>query len=249
MPALLRHAIDACVGALLAPACAACGRIVERTGEPVCCSCWSAVRVFTPPFCTRCGDPLPSLGPPSANLFCTRCATHRSIIARARALGPYEGTLRAIVHSLKYRGRRSTALRLGALLRLHCADVLTGADALVPVPLHYRRHWTRGFNQADEIARAIGPPVWHVLRRHRATQTQTGLTRSDRVRNVRGKFALTLRARAMHTVRGATLVLVDDVSTTGATLDTCARVLLEDGVAEVRAITVARVLAGDADHP
>jgi len=245
MPALLRHAIDACVGALLAPGCAACGCVVERAGVSVCERCWSAVRVLTPPFCTRCGDPLPSLHEPSSNACCVGCATRRSAIARARALGPYEGALRAIVHSLKYRGRRSTAQRLGALLRLHCADVLTGADALVPVPLHYRRRWTRGFNQADEIARAIGPPVWRVLRRHRPTQTQTGLTRSARVRNVHGKFVLTRRAHATHSVRGATLVLVDDVSTTGATLEACARVLLDGGAAEVRAITVARVLVDD----
>jgi ComF family protein len=244
MSAYQRHAIDACVGALLAPACAACGRIVERAGASICEGCWSGVRLLTPPLCTRCGDPLPWVHEPSSNASCVRCATHRSAIARARALGPYEGALRAIVHSLKYRGRRSTARRLGALLRQHCSDVLDGADALVPVPLHYRRRWTRGFNQADEIARAIGGPVWAVLRRHRATQTQTGLARAARVRNVQGKFVLTLRARAMHRVRSATLVLVDDVRTTGATLDACARVLIDGGAAEVRAITVARVLAG-----
>lgn len=245
MPAPIRHAIDACIGALLAPSCAVCGRLVDRAGRSICEGCWSAVLLLTPPLCDQCGDPLPAIHEAAVKTPCVRCATHPSRIVHARALGPYEGALRAIVHSLKYRGRRSAARRLGLLLRTHCGDAFAGSHGVVPVPLHYRRRWTRGFNQADEIARALGLPVWRVLRRRRATLPQARLAKTERVRNVRGGFALVRWPGAAERVEGATLVLVDDVSTTGATLEACAEVLLDAGAAEVRAVTVARVILND----
>ncbi len=153
------------------------------------------------------------------------------------AVGLYDGSLRDIVHALKYDGRRSVARRLGALMRERGADVLDGADAVVPVPLHRRRLRARGFNQAAELGRHLGLPLRHALRRVRATPSQTDLPAGERHANVRGAFALARRID----VRGARLVLVDDVSTTGATLDACARVLREAGAEDVRALTAARV--------
>ncbi len=115
----------------------------------------------------------------------------------------------------------------------------------MPVPLHRRREWSRGFNQAALIAAGLGPPVRHVLRRHEHTPPQAGLTADERRRNVARAFAPSIRARVQPAlVRGAVLVLVDDVSTTGATLDACARVLKEHGAREVRALVVARTLRG-----
>jgi ComF family protein len=161
-----------------------------------------------------------------------------------RALGAYADTLRELVHALKYDGRRSVAPRLARLLRERCGAVLAGADAVVPVPLHRRREWTRGFNQADVIAGALGLPVWRLLRRTRHTAPQSSLAASERRRNVRGAFVLrpqlwSVRGMALS---GACLVLVDDVSTTGATLDACAAVLKAGGAREVRAVTVARAV-------
>jgi ComF family protein len=159
-------------------------------------------------------------------------------LSRCAAIGAYEGSLRAIVHALKYDGRRSLAVPLGLLMRSHCESVLDTADLLVPVPLHRRRRRQRGFNQAEAIARGIGGvPVRRLLRRTRATPSQTDLPAARRHANVRGAFRL---ARGTD-VKGLRLVLVDDVCTTGATLESCARVLREAGAADVRAITAARV--------
>lgn len=125
------------------------------------------------------------------------------------------------------------------MMRQRGADVLAGAACVVPVPLHRSRRRHRGFNQAADLARRLQLPVVHALKRVRPTPTQTGLPAAQRHRNVRGAFAL---ARGMDALAGSIVVLVDDVSTTGATLEACARVLKEAGAIEVRAITAARVV-------
>lgn len=240
MPAA-RALADALLALLLAPVCAACERPLDApTLGAVCRNCWTAIVPITPPVCEACGDPLPSWRVISLEYGrCPRCRRRETGVARGRAIGAYEGTLRAIVHALKYGGRRSLARPLAALLRDHAADLLDGADLAVPVPLHRSKRRARGFNQAAEIARHLPLPMTHALRRVRATATQTDLPAAKRHANVRGAFALGRGAR----VRGATVILVDDVSTTGATLDACARVLLAAGAREVRAITAARVVS------
>lgn len=207
---------------------------------PVCGACWAAIVPITPPVCDQCGDPLASWRLISLEQArCPRCRRRGGFVTRSRAIGPYEGSLRAIVHALKYGGRRHVARPLARLLAARGADILAGADLVVPVPLHRSRQRTRGFNQAADIARHLGLPVTQALRRVRATPSQIDLPAARRHANVRDAFALTKRAR----VAGATVVLVDDVSTTGATLDACARVLREGGAAEVRALTAARVVS------
>jgi ComF family protein len=118
------------------------------------------------------------------------------------------------------------------------SDLLDDVSAAVPVPLHRRRLRARGFNQAAEIAKHLGLPVLAALRRVRATRSQTDLPAARRHANVRDAFALGRGAE----VAGLRLVLVDDVSTTGATLEACARVLAAAGAADVRALTAARVV-------
>ena len=123
-------------------------------------------------------------------------------------------------------------------MRQRGADVLDNAACVVPVPLHPSRRRHRGFNQAGDLARHIGFPVIYALRRTRDTATQTGLSSARRHRNVREAFAPT---RAGRQLNGLIVVLIDDVSTTGATLDACARALKGAGVKEVRGLTAARV--------
>jgi ComF family protein len=233
-------AIDAVLSVVLAPSCAACDELLDRpTDGAVCDRCWRSILPFTPPVCDRCGDPLPawrSISVPAA--LCPRCRRTRRLVEHARAIGPYDGSLRAIIHALKYEGRRSLARRLSALMRHRGGDLLDGVTCAVPVPLHPSRVRERGFNQATDLAEHLGVPVVAALRRNRATLPQTGLPAARRHRNVRDAFAIT---RAGAALSGATVMLVDDVSTTGATLEACARVLTEAGVAEVRALTAARV--------
>jgi len=209
----------------------------------VCAACCNSILPLTPPLCARCGDPLPSWRVISRPLaLCPRCRRTASDVSRARAIGGYDGRLRSIVHALKYEGRRSLARPLADLMRERGADILAGAACVVPVPLHPARRRERGFNQAADLAHHLGRPVVFALRRSRETAAQTGLPAAQRHRNVRGAFTLSRAGRRLP--RGAAVVvLVDDVSTTGATLAACARVLKEAGIPEVRALTAARVVA------
>jgi ComF family protein len=238
----LHSALNGVLSVVLAPACAACGALLDApTRGPVCGACWRSILPLTPPLCDRCGDSLPSwraISVPSQH--CPRCRRARRAIDRARAIGEYDGALRAIIHALKYEGRRSLARPLAALLRQRGADMLIGAQYAIPVPLHPSRIRQRGFNQAADLARHVGLPLCTALARRRKTATQTGLPAGQRHRNVRDAFAITRAGRALS---GSIVVLIDDVSTTGATLDACARVLKDAGVTEVRALTAARVVA------
>jgi ComF family protein len=239
-PSLLRRIADGAIAVLIAPACAACGAQLERpVAGPICEGCWRRIEPFTPPLCAQCGDPLPSWRPISiSHSRCARCRRRESAIIRAAALGAYDGALRSIVHALKYGQRRSIAGPLAGLMR-ECAEaLLAGVDIAVPVPLHRARRRARGFNQADLLARDLGVPTRTVLRRTRATPSQTDLPAAQRHANVKGAFAIRRRAD----VHGLVILLVDDVSTTGATLEACARTLRAAGAREVRALTAARVV-------
>ncbi len=239
--AALVDAADAVLAVVLSPGCAACGELLDHpTAGPVCARCWRSILPLTPPLCDACGDPLPTWRVVSIPLArCPRCRRSRRALDRARAIGEYDGALKAIVHALKYEGRRSLARPLAALMRERGADLLAAAVCAIPVPLHPSRTRERGFNQAADLARHLGLPVAHALRRVRPTATQTGLPAAQRHRNVRGAFAVAPPARGL---AGRTVLVVDDVSTTGATLEACARVLKQAGVGEVLALTAARVV-------
>jgi len=162
-------------------------------------------------------------------------------VADAQAIGLYDGALRAVIHGLKYEGRRSLAGPLGERIRVRCRGVLEGADLVVPVPLHSSRRRQRGFNQSVDLSRQLGLPVAHALRRVRATKSQTELSEAERRSNVNAAFAPSRRWWVRRQIAAQVVVLVDDVSTTGATLNECAVVLKTLGVREVRAVTAARV--------
>jgi ComF family protein len=215
----LRGVADRLLSILLAPPCAVCNEVLERPlNGAVCASCWRSIH------------PQPC-----------RFALHE--IERACAIGEYESTLRDVIHALKYEGRRSIAPHLARLMAAHAGDVLAGADLLVPVPLHRRRLRHRGFNQAEDLANGVGLPVARVMKRVRFTQPQVDLPADKRRDNVTGAFIVSPARVATH-VHGRVIVLIDDVATTGATLDACARALRQAGAAEVRALTAARVATG-----
>jgi ComF family protein len=174
--------------------------------------------------------------------MCPACRRRpQTAIDLGRSAGEYDGTLREIIHAFKYDKRRSLSSRLGALMRDAADEVLDGASCAVPVPLHLWRRFRRGFNQAADLAAALPLPVVHALWRHQLTAPQTGLTAAARRRNVRGAFRLSpLLSRVTRSMLvDRVVVLVDDVRTTGATLDACAHVLKDAGAREVRALTVA----------
>ncbi len=239
VPALFRHIGRAVVDGVLPPRCLACG---ETVGEPdaLCGRCWAAMTFFAPPWCANCGLPFPY--PAGEGAVCADCARARASWNRARAVLRYDKHSRPLVLALKY-DRTEVARALGSWMRRAGGEVLDGADLLVPVPLHWTRLLSRRYNQAGLLAHAIhaagGPPVapdW--LIRHRRTPSQGRLGPLARARNVRGAFAL----RSGREVRGKRLVIIDDVLTTGATVEECARVLRREGAAFVGVLTLARAL-------
>lgn len=222
------------------------------TREPLCAACFEAVTPLETPRCRRCGEFLDPLA--RGVELCALCRRRRrDPLAAARAALPYDGLARRLIVRLKYQRRRRAAAALGAILRewlrvdQMAANVLglPDAAALVPVPLHWWRRSLRGYNQArllaDELAEYVGLPVCEALVRTRATRPQVGLGHRERRRNVAGAFAV----EAGVVGRGAGLVLVDDVFTTGATLRECARVLRRAGAGVVTALTVARATHAD----
>ena len=211
-----RSALDGLIALVLAPVCAACRRpLDEPTRGAICAVCWSAIVPVTP------------LG----------TGSFPPAIALATAIGPYDDTLKDIIHALKYDPRPTIARQLGACMRTAGAPVLEGADAVVPVPLHRSRERMRGFNQARALADHLELPIVDALVRTKRTASQADLPAAARRTNVEGAFALAL---APQFVAGRVIVLVDDVSTTGATLNAAAAPLVAAGAREVRALTAAR---------
>jgi ComF family protein len=198
----------------------------------------SALIALFAPACAACHAPLDSrrIGP--VCITCWSSIRHAPNAGDVRAAGIYEGSLRQIIHALKYRGHASLARPLGALMREAAGDWLDDA-VVVPVPLHPWRSLRRGFNQADLLACTLGRPVWRPLRRHRLGRPQAGLHAAQRRANVSNVYVMRrFRRKAIR----PDVVLVDDVLTTGATAEACARVLLEAGVQRVRVLTAARAL-------
>ena len=221
------------LSSLFEPPCAACAQVLRHPLDgAVCEHCWASIR---------------------SGVGLNEQLHGRHAVDWIGAIDLYEGRLRDIIHALKYERRRSIARPLGALMRTSGEQLLSGADVAVPVPLHPRREHERGFNQADDLARQLGLPVAPLLRRVRFTTSQIDLPADARHDNVRDAFAMNrLPTPGSHLRQGyggqaripGVVVLVDDVATTGATLDACARVLKTGGVKEVRALTAARVVTG-----
>jgi ComF family protein len=239
--AIVRWANQA-LDALFAPDCAACRqRLGSDRDGPVCGRCWGAVRLVSPPWCDICGEPRMSWRTPSEGPACARCVDNPPDFDQARAYGLYEGTLRQIVRALKYQGHQSLGAHLGALMRQGDGGLLSRADAVVPVPLHPWRRLRRGFNQADELARHLGLPVWRALGRRSRGRPQAGLSAEHRRANVEDAYGLSLDwSGLLRRRRPSHVVLIDDVMTTGATLDACSRVLRDAGVEWIGALTAAR---------
>ncbi len=163
---------------------------------------------------------------------------------RARAAVRFDEISRALVHALKYGDRLDLAPMMGGWIARAGAELLAEADALVPVPLHWRRLWARRFNQsallAARVSKISGVPIaGSIVKRIKPTAQQVGLSRSERASNVQGAFRVPRECRAE--VAGRRLVLIDDVLTSGATVDCCARALLRAGAANVDVLIFARV--------
>ncbi len=242
-PLSVSRTLDAILSVAWAPRCAACDDPLERpTGGVVCGSCWHRVDCIEAPVCERCGVGLGSGD--AASGVCGDCRRTGGPPTPRRAAGLHAGTLREIIHAFKYEGRRSLAGPLAQLILRVAGDWLRGADVAVPVPLHALRRYRRGFNQADDLASNLGIPVLRALRRKRHTGRQVALSRTGRLRALDHAFSLTLHGRASRAaIRRRSVVIVDDVITTGATVEACAAVLRRAGARNVRAVSAALAVA------
>ena len=239
----MRGALDLIAGIALPQLCPSCRDPVE--GAALCASCWSKLSFITPPYCERLGIPFAFEAGPG--LLSMEAIANPPAYRRARAVVRYEEIARTLVHALKYGDRLDLAPMMGRWMANAGSVLLDEADALVPVPLHWRRQWMRRFNQsallAEIMAKASGRTVAHrALKRVKATPQQVGLDKSARARNVQGAFRVP--ADGKPEVAGRKLVLVDDVLTSGATVDACARALLRAGAVCVDVLVFARVVAG-----
>jgi ComF family protein len=244
---LAREILAALLHLIFPTPCEACGAPLDAARVSAFCgACWRALERMPAEGCARCGWPFPGSGGAAgaAAPLCQRCRETEDSFEVARALLRYrdEGIARAAILAAKHGGRTGLLRRLAALLAEEAPArlPLEDWDGLVPVPLHWSRRLRRGYNQADALARGVARrhrlPLVRGLRRVRATPPQQGDPAARR-RNVQDAFAVCAVGR----VAGRRLLLVDDVFTTGATLNACARALREAGAAAVGALTLARV--------
>jgi ComF family protein len=233
---VLRAALDLALPRL----CAVCRQPVD--GQGLCAQCWSKLSFITRPYCERLG--IPFVYDPGPGILSMEAIAEPPAYNRARAAVRFDEISRALVHALKYSDRLDLAPMMGRWLGNAGRELLADADALVPVPLHWRRRWARRFNQsavlAATVSAASGVPVAaNALKRVKATAQQVGLTRSERAANVQGAFRVPPDGKA--SVVGRRLIVVDDVLTSGATAEGCARALLRAGAANVDVLVFARV--------
>ncbi|MGD0566023.1 MAG: ComF family protein [Candidatus Goldiibacteriota bacterium] len=216
--------------------CAGCGRYIKDFKYLYLCrACYAAIKKIPEESCPRCAKPFNSPHPAA----CRECAERKNHFSRVEPAGIYEGGLRNLIRGMKFYYKSSAARVLaGLIMERTDTGIFEGAHMLVPAPLGKKSERERGFNQTFAIARVVssatGLPVVRALAKIRETAPQNSLDRKERMKNLSGAF------KAVFDVGGKTVIIVDDVFTTGATINEAAKTLMEAGAAEVRGITAAR---------
>jgi ComF family protein len=233
---MLNHALDF----FFPPQCLACQAMVPAHGT-LCLGCWQNVQFIAEPMCHACGRPFEFEVAKEA--LCGDCLTELPPYARARSVFVYNEHSRALVLKLKFNDQLHLASVYGPWLMKAGGEMIAASDIIVPVPLSWRRFVGRKYNQAALLAEALAkksgvPVVPDALARKKHTPPQTGLSRRQREDNVKGVFTVKRR----DAVKGKTVLLIDDVHTTGATLAASARALLKAGAMKVNVLTLARTV-------
>jgi ComF family protein len=211
----------------------------------LCGACWSRIDFIAPPLCDRLGIPLPydPGAAPGERALSAAAIASRRVCDRARAAARYDATMRDLIQSFKYRDRHEGLTLFARWLATAGAELLADADLVVPVPLYRSRLWSRRFNQSALLARGVARLTRRevdclTLKRVKRTANQVDLTAAQRRRNVAGAFRISRLRKAR--IKGRKIVLVDDVITTGATAEACARVLKRAGAVRVDVLAIAR---------
>jgi len=225
------------------PLCIGCRTQVAEPGS-LCAVCWQDIEFLDGPACVCCG--LPFELDPGSDAHCAACLADPPSFDRARAVMRYDEDSRGPILALKHADRLDLVPGFARWLDRAGRNLLAETDVIVPVPLHPSRLWHRRYNQAAELARALGqlarkPVVTEALRRKRATPSQGAMPSAQaRRRNMRGAFEVPAHCRSSINDRG--ILLIDDVLTTGATADACARALKRAGAVKVNVLALARVV-------
>lgn len=242
---LFRRAAAHTLNTLFPPRCFTCGQMVGEHGS-LCGECWSGVDFISAPLCHRCGIPFElDVGEEGE---CMPCLQNPPPFTTARAVFRYEGESRRLITGYKYYDRTLATPMFARWLARAGAVQLAAADVVVPVPLHPWRLVRRRYNQSALLARELGrlcgkATLVDALKRTRHTTPQAGLTREQRLENVKDAFAVSPKRAAQLTAKS--VVLVDDVLTTGATLNACTQALLDAGAREVYVLVLARTVLED----
>ncbi|MGB9765530.1 MAG: ComF family protein [Candidatus Saccharicenans sp.] len=222
--------------------CPLCGQLLEKPGDKIVCSqCLSQIEIHHGPVCEICGRFLYHQSGEKA--ICLKCYESPPVFSQHRSLGPYAGALKEIIILFKYRGYEvlSKTLSLTLYNNFQKGNLFSGIDFIVPIPLHRQKYKTRGFNQAELLTKNLSilsgrPWLKNILVKIKNTPAQVSLEAQEREKNLKGAFAI----RKPEKIEGQTLLLVDDVFTTGSTINECARILRQNGAREVRALTIAQ---------
>jgi len=223
------------------PQCLACREEVSQP-RSLCPDCWACVRFLEPPLCRQCGYPFEF---DAGETLCAACMANPPAFHNARAVMAYGEVPKRLVAALKYGDRQEGAPSFARWLRRAGAELIAHSDVIIPVPLHRRKLFERRFNQSALLALGLSkltglPAAMDALARTRYTESQAGLGQKARQDNVRGAFAVPEGRRAW--MEGKRVLLVDDVFTTGATVDACAQALTRAGADEISVLTLARVV-------
>lgn len=235
-----KHPMRVMVDILFPPQCMACGALVGQA-QALCAGCFAQIRWIHDPLCQCCGIPLPyAVG---GDVQCADCLNDPPHFAHVRAAMVYDAASSALVTNLKYRDATQQVSGLVAMMLRAGAEILPRAEIIVPVPLHWKRHVRRKYNQAALLAYMLAdkvrlPMLPDALERVQHTPPQAGLPRKERLKNVQHAFAV----KHADAVAGKSVLLVDDVVTTGATVEACSRVLLSAGAREVHVLALARTV-------
>lgn len=240
----IRRIAEILTDAVLPPRCLASGEIVERPGQ-LSASAWRGINFIAPPLCTCCGVPFAfELDGPDA-MLCGMCIANPPAYGRARAVFQYDDVSRRMILAFKHGDRLDGAPAFAGWMARAGGDLLAGTDLIAPVPLHRLRLWLRRYNQAAVLALALGrisgiAVAVDLLARVRHTPAMIQMDAAARRRNLRG--AIKLRPSHAASLSGRNVLLIDDVLTSGATAEACARALKSAGVARVDVLTLARVV-------